>query len=89
MVYNIKKISKMYKNGKIYKIECDELTYYGSTCTTLVKRLHMHKILTNKCSSKILFENGSAPIITLVEDFPCERREQLLARGWWTKWYTF
>jgi len=34
-----------YKNGKIYKLVNDELglTYYGSTCTELRKRLHQHK----------------------------------------------
>ena len=72
-------MAEMYKNGKIYKIECDKLVYYGSTCSTLTKRMSAHKIKSNVCSSCILFEKGN-PSITLVEDFPCERKEQLLAR---------
>ena len=40
-----------YKNGKIYRIVCEETgrQYIGSTCSTLVKRLSNHK---NKSKSQ-------------------------------------
>ncbi len=67
-----------YKNGKIYKLVCSETQqiYIGSTCSTLVKRLSQHKCKKNKCKSKSFIN----PKIFLIEDFPCERKEQLLAR---------
>ena len=36
-------------------------------------------IIKKDCSSKPLFEKGNAKI-TLIEDYPCERKEQLHAR---------
>ena len=69
----------MYENGKIYKLTCGDLVYYGSTCSSLTKRLYEHKQKSNNCTSKQLFEIGD-PEITLVEDFACERKEQLTAR---------
>jgi len=78
-----------YCNGKIYKLvsEYTDKIYIGSTCNTLTKRLSKHKEkyllhLKNKyayISSFELFQLGDVKII-LVEDFQCERREQLLAR---------
>jgi hypothetical protein len=76
-----------YKQGRIYRITCGDLTYYGSTCQTVCVRLAGHRRYykywknnkKNYTSSFQLFEIGN-PIITLVEDFPCERKEQLLAR---------
>ena len=70
-----------YKNGKIYKLINDELglTYYGSTATTLTKRLCGHKTKTNKCKSKLLFTGGAVEIF-LVEEFPCENKDQLNKR---------
>lgn len=67
-----------YKNGKIYKLVNDELnlTYYGSTCAPLHKRLYQHKHKSNPCSSKILFESGEVKIF-LVELFPCNNRIEL------------
>jgi len=67
-----------YKNGKIYKLVCSETQniYIGSTCSTLVKRLHQHKRKYNNCMSKTFIE----PKIYLVEDFPCDRKEQLTGR---------
>ena len=77
-----------YANGKIYKITGGCLIYIGSTTQPLYKRLNEHK------NQKVSFERGnklkycsSAELlkfedccITLIEDYPCERREQLLAR---------
>ncbi len=67
-----------YKKGKIYKLICSETqqVYIGSTIQPLYKRLHGHKKKCNKTKSKTFIE----PKIYLVEDFPCERKEQLLAR---------
>ena len=67
-----------YKNGKIYKIVCDEtnMTYYGSTCSKLTKRLNAHKSNKNACMTKYM----TNPKIYLVEDYPCERKEQLTMR---------
>ena len=78
-----------YKNGKIYRIVCNEtgLQYIGSTCKTLKQRLQQHKSSyksykdgkgTNTTSYKIL-ENDNYAIV-LIEDFSCDRKEQLNAR---------
>ena len=73
-----------YQNGKIYKLVNDELglTYYGSTCSELRKRLNNHKT-SAKCKKKIssskLFESGECKIY-LVEKFPCNDKEELKQR---------
>jgi len=78
-----------YKNGRIYKITSDSTNkiYIGSTCQSLSKRMTTHrssyqsflngKHRTTTCAE--LIKLGDA-IIILIEDYPCERREQLLAR---------
>lgn len=72
-----------YQNAKIYKIVCGDLTYYGSTCNELRKRLYEHKIKslkkTSYLTSKKIFEKGT-PEIFLVEKFPCNDRMELLKR---------
>ena len=78
-----------YKNGKIYRIVCNEtgLCYIGSTISTLVKRLYKHKsdfkqYLKGKCTyitSFKIIENGNYDII-LLEEFPCENKNQLCKR---------
>jgi len=79
-----------YKNGKIYKITSNstDKIYIGSTCQTLCLRISQHrkgyKIVKNgnktrNMSSYELIALGDA-IITLIEDYPCERKEQLHAR---------
>ena len=82
-------IMEKYQNSKIYKLVSDklDLVYYGSTTRTLKQRLTCHKSnykrylkgKTNYGTSFELLELGDARII-LVEDFPCERKEDLLAR---------
>lgn len=78
-----------YKNGKIYRIVCNEtgLCYVGSTTQTLTKRLSKHKesyknFLNDKyhfvTSFKIL-ENENYDIV-LIEEYPCENKQQLHAR---------
>ncbi len=66
-----------YKNGKIYKIICSatQKIYIGSTCTSLSKRLNCH-INKKKCMCKDFIE----PKIYLIEDYACERKEQLTMR---------
>jgi hypothetical protein len=69
-----------YKNAKIYKIVCNITgeVYIGSTTSTLVKRLHIHK-KKQGCSSKQIIERGNY-VIVLVEEYPCENKQQLLMR---------
>jgi hypothetical protein len=82
-----------YELGKIYKLVCNEtgMTYFGSTAqSTLSKRLGQHKStyegykkgMKVSCTSFKILENGNYEII-LVEDYPCERKEQLIARERW------
>ncbi len=79
-----------YGNGKIYKIVCNVtgLVYIGSTTQNLSKRLTSHKCDFGKwkknksrgyISSYKVLENDNFDII-LIEDYPCERKEQLIAR---------
>jgi len=85
---SIKKLD-FYKNGKIYRIVCNEtgLQYIGSTCKTLKQRLQQHKSSykayndgkVNYITSFKILENNNYDIV-LIEDFPCERKEQLNAR---------
>ena len=73
-----------YANGKIYMLEptCeyDEGdVYYGSTASTLVKRLSGHKKKSNGCKSILLFEKyGKDNIkIVLIESYPCSSKDEL------------
>ena len=75
-----------YANGKIYMIEptCeyDEGdVYYGSTTSTLVKRLSNHKAKSNSTASKYLIEKyGRDNIkIVLIEAYPCSCKDELKA----------
>ena len=85
-----------YKLGKIYAIECNVTgqKYIGSTCEpTLAKRLTKH-VGSYKCylkgtfynyiSSFKIFENGNYCIM-LLEKYPCDTKDELLARErYWT-----
>lgn len=73
-----------YGNGKVYRIVCDSTgkQYIGSTTASLSARLCQHLKLfknANTCSSREVIESGNYSIV-LIEDFPCVRKEQLLAR---------
>lgn len=83
-----------YSKGKIYKLEPisgESECYIGSTCSELDDRKKRHENQYNdttvhKCTSRLLFDkhgiNGVK--ITLIEDYPCENREQLHKReGEW------
>lgn len=75
-----------YKLGKIYmiySIKNPEDRYYGSTTQSLAKRFYQHtKDLKKSLSSALLFEKYGIDgcKIELVEDFPCENKNQLRAR---------
>ena len=73
---------KDYSKGKIYKIVNDENNniYYGSTVQPLSKRMGNHRKKHNHCMTKNLGVDLKYCKIILVEDFPCERKEQLLMR---------
>ena len=69
-----------YKNGKIYKLwspEGDEI-YIGSTTENLARRKAKHKTQNN--TSQILFEKYTDVRIELLEECPCDNREQLLKK---------
>jgi hypothetical protein len=69
-----------YQDAKIYKLVGGGLTYYGSTCNELYKRLHQHKIKSNNCKSKLLFDSGDKVEIILVEKYPCNDKIELHKR---------
>jgi hypothetical protein len=79
-----------YKNGKVYVLRSHQTddVYYGSTCSTLSKRLYNHKCdyksySVNKTKSWISsYDIVKYPdvYIELVEECPCESRIQLLKR---------
>eukprot|EP00732_Lithocolla_globosa_P001596 Lithocolla_globosa_v1_NODE_817_length_3237_cov_73.340981.p1 type:complete len:998 gc:universal NODE_817_length_3237_cov_73.340981:3077-84(-) len=79
-----------YQKAKIYKIESysnPELVYYGSTCRTLAHRMGDHRCdfvhkKTKSSSSTEVFECGDAHIV-LVENYPCNSKEELNAREAW------
>ena len=79
-----------YKLGKIYKIVCHKTgqQYIGSTCErTLARRLAGHrtgynyylKHKINSSTSYIILEQGNYEIV-LIENFPCNTKDELHAR---------
>ena len=78
-----------YKNGKIYKLVSNQTddVYIGSTCLKLCSRMAKHRCdykhfkegKKHFVSSFDIMKFDDAKIL-LVEDFPCDRREQLLKR---------
>lgn len=81
--------TERYKQGKIYMIESAStgLIYYGSTCMPLSKRLYGHKSDFKRykdgryayLTSFKVIEQPDYKIV-LVEEFPCENKNQLEAR---------
>jgi hypothetical protein len=81
-----------YKKGKIYKLVSDQTNdvYIGSTCQTLCQRLTDHKSRMKRheagkerfTTSQNIVKFDDVKII-LIEDFPCERKEQLEAREYY------
>ena len=77
-----------YANSKVYKIVSEEDTpdYIGCTTQALSDRLTQHVYDYKKfgmgpggCTSKHLIATGRYHIVW-IEDFPCERKEQLTSR---------
>jgi hypothetical protein len=70
-----------YQNGKIYSIRSPntEKYYIGSTIQNLSMRMALHRTLKNPTSSKEIINSGGA-YIELIENFPCNNKEELLKR---------
>jgi N-acetylmuramic acid 6-phosphate (MurNAc-6-P) etherase len=71
-----------YRNSKPYTIRSvsrPDLIYVGSTTRRLSERFGEHKKSSNTCSSKQIIDIGDA-YIELIENFPCDNKEQLLRR---------
>jgi len=70
-----------YSKGKIYIIRSPNTpsVYIGSTVSKLHKRFSQHKHPSNKLTSKNIIDSGDA-YIELLEDYPCENRNQLHKR---------
>lgn len=66
--------------GSIYKLYNEYGTYYGSTTKSLKERFCKHKKESNKCTSKILFQNGAIPKIELLEEVEFDNISQLKER---------
>ena len=75
-----------YSKSKIYRLYCGEDEYIGSTTRPLSERMNEHRMEYKKnykrSCSKTLFEKHGLENckIELIEDFPCERKEQLNKR---------
>jgi hypothetical protein len=74
-----------YSNAKIYRIVCEETgeVYIGSTTSPLNLRYNNHKCeayMENKfCVSRQIIHRGKHRI-ELIEEYPCENKQQLLWR---------
>ena len=74
-----------YQNGKIYSIRSHQTDkiYIGSTTQPLAQRMAIHiysyKTGNNLCSSKEILQYEDA-YIELIEDYPCDTKEQLNRR---------
>jgi hypothetical protein len=68
--------------GKIYKVEFDDGHYYfGSTTQSLETRFRLHKYnMDTQCSRYMQKVGKDACRIVLVEDYPCENKQQLLRK---------
>ena len=71
-----------FSKGKIYKLVSNKSSdvYIGSCIIELSKRLSNHKSKSNECVSKSMFINDAIISIVLIEDYPCENKNQLKAR---------
>ena len=84
-----------YKNGRIYKIlnTTDDTVYVGSTTEALCKIMWKHKwdVKNNRFMTRPLYvkakEYGFENFyIELIENYPCECKEELVAReGYWIR----
>jgi hypothetical protein len=76
-------MSSKYSNGKIYKLKCsDGKYYYGSTISSLQRRLFDHKSCAKKNPNRKIYNHintlGWENVnIELIEDFPCSSIREL------------
>ena len=71
-----------YQKSKIYKVINDQmpgLVYIGSTVNALSKRLSQHRAPANRARSRVFQQCGKMEIF-LIENFPCNTRDELVAR---------
>lgn len=81
-------LADSYQRAKIYKLYIEgveEVCYIGSTTLELNKRLDFHKNSVKYTSQKktvasCLFEEGNEVVIALVEDYPCQSKNELELR---------
>lgn len=85
-----------YSQGKVYLIYIpglEEYGYVGSTIQTLQERFKKHKEVAKnqhqyKFASCVLFDDGNEVCIKLLEDYPCETKQQLLEKEkFWLQQY--
>ena len=75
-----------YMNGKIYQLlnKVNDEVYVGSTLQPLSKRFYSHKTksdhLNNKLSELIRTIGKDKFYIELIESYPCNSKEELMAR---------
>ena len=71
-----------FSKGKIYKLvsNISSDVYIGSCIIELCRRLSKHKSPSNNCASKSMFINDAIITIVLIENYPCETKNQLKAR---------
>jgi len=76
-------IDERYKNGKIYKIVCNETNevYYGSTIIKLKYRINRHRN-SNMCMSRQII-NRNNYYYELIEDYSCNNKYELETRERW------
>lgn len=78
-----------YESGKIYKLQCSDGKYYfGSTIRSLAARLSSHKSVSKNTQTNNTYNHINAigwdnVMISLIELFPCETKQQLLEREVW------
>jgi Uri superfamily endonuclease len=71
-----------YSLAKIYKLVSNKTPdiYIGSCLMRLSTRLSNHKSKSNKAISRKLFNDGAIITIVLIENYPCNTKNELKAR---------
>lgn len=74
-----------YSKSKIYRVFCGDDEYIGSTTRPLSERMNEHRArfkTKGACRSHLLFEKHGVENckIELIEDCPCDRKDQLKKR---------
>ena len=71
-----------FSKAKIYKLvsNISSDVYIGSCLVELSKRLYYHKAPSNTCISKSMFVDDAVISIVLIEDCPCDNKNQMKAR---------